>query len=374
MFRTLIFAVSVLPWLAQALPALPTTDFSPDSTLHVQLARRDGVSDIEHAVVDLQRIQNALYEEELKILRGYAAAERNAGGVIAHASPPATPSTGGLSTLRLIPDRAQSMWYGNISVGTPPKTYSGGFFVIIRSEAVADILAVDFDTGSSDLFLPGPACTSSYCAGHHQYDPRASSTAKPRNQQFELDYADGSQVLGSVYTDVVHFGTLAVAQQAVGAADTYSSSLAPSQFTSDGLLGLAFRAVSAFDQDPFFVGLWRQGQLADAVFAFRLRPADAQLTLGGADAAAYKGAVSYANVTEAVYWKVGMDAVSVNGVRTLDTRQAIIDSGTTLVMGAMADVQKIYAAIKGARSATDLGMDAGFYTSKRSSVRDATAR
>jgi hypothetical protein len=134
MFRTLIFAVSVLPWLAQALPALPTTDFSPDSTLHVQLSRRDGVSDIEHAVVDLEHMRNALYEEELKILRGYAAAERNSGGVIAHASPPATPPTRGLSTISLIPDRGQSMWYGNISVGTPPKTYSGESFVAMISE------------------------------------------------------------------------------------------------------------------------------------------------------------------------------------------------------------------------------------------------
>jgi cathepsin D len=38
-------------------------------------------------------------------------------------------------------DSNNVLWYGTIAVGTPAVEYT-----------------VDFDTGSSDLFLPGPAC------------------------------------------------------------------------------------------------------------------------------------------------------------------------------------------------------------------------
>ena len=61
---------------------------------------------------------------------------------------------------------------------------------------------VDFDTGSSDLFLPSIYCNSS-CAGHNAYDPSASSTSRDLNKTFELDYGDGSSTVGEQYTDHV---------------------------------------------------------------------------------------------------------------------------------------------------------------------------
>ena len=47
----------------------------------------------------------------------------------------------------LTDDNNGQLWHGSITIGTPAQTYT-----------------VDFDTGSSDLFLPGPSCTSSYCS------------------------------------------------------------------------------------------------------------------------------------------------------------------------------------------------------------------
>ncbi len=68
---------------------------------------------------------------------------------------------------------------------------------------------VDFDTGSSDLFLPSPVCGAD-CSGHKLYDPSASSTAKDLHETFSLSFEDGSTVEGELFTDVVSIAGLTV--------------------------------------------------------------------------------------------------------------------------------------------------------------------
>ncbi len=68
---------------------------------------------------------------------------------------------------------------------------------------------VDFDTGSSDLFLPTPMCGAN-CSGHQLYDPRASSTAKDLHKTFSLSFGDGSTAKGEQFTDVVSIAGLTV--------------------------------------------------------------------------------------------------------------------------------------------------------------------
>lgn len=68
---------------------------------------------------------------------------------------------------------------------------------------------VDFDTGSSDLFLPGPNCKTN-CDGHTVYDPSKSSTAVPLTTPFSLQYGDGSAVNGTEYADTVSIAGLTV--------------------------------------------------------------------------------------------------------------------------------------------------------------------
>lgn len=89
-------------------------------------------------------------------------------------------------------ENSGELWQGTISVGTPPVTYT-----------------VDFDTGSSDLFLPGPKCTTN-CAGHKKYTPSASSTAVDKRKKFSLAYGDGSTVSGEQYYDTVTVAGLTV--------------------------------------------------------------------------------------------------------------------------------------------------------------------
>ena len=68
---------------------------------------------------------------------------------------------------------------------------------------------MDFDTGSSDLFLPSIDCDSS-CLGHETYDPSSSSTSRDLNKTFEIAYGDGSSTKGEQYTDKVMISGLTV--------------------------------------------------------------------------------------------------------------------------------------------------------------------
>ena len=68
---------------------------------------------------------------------------------------------------------------------------------------------MDFDTGSSDLFLPSTSCDSS-CSGHKLYNPSASSTSQDLGNDFTLSYGDGSMVTGEQYSDVVTVAGMAV--------------------------------------------------------------------------------------------------------------------------------------------------------------------
>lgn len=240
-------------------------------------------------------------------------------------------------------DDGGALWHGVISVGTPPIQYN-----------------VDFDTGSSDLFLPGPDCTIN-CAGHQIYDPKNSSTSASVGTNFTLQYGDGSSVTGFQYRDVVSIAGLTATNQTLGAANQYSDGFNISSFPPDGLMGMGFQSISVYNSPPLFQTLVQNNALAQPMFAFKLAEQDSELFIGGTNTALYTGNFSYTNVTEQGYWQVNLDAVSANGTPAVNNLSAIIDSGTTLIIGDTDSVSQFYKAIPGAKDATDT-VGAGFFS------------
>ncbi|KAI6123157.1 aspartic peptidase domain-containing protein [Pisolithus croceorrhizus] len=235
-------------------------------------------------------------------------------------------------------DGSNVRWYGSISVGTP----------------AVDFL-VDFDTGSADLVLPASDCGST-CSGHTLYNPNASSTAVDLGKTFILSYGDGSSIPGEQYTDTVTIAGYTAPNQTLGAATQYSSSLQSSSFPADGLMGMAFESLSIYGANPVIQTLIANNVISDPVFAFKLASSGSELRIGGINSALYSGSLTYTPVTQQGFWQISGDSISANGNVALSSFSAVVDTGTTLIIGDLNTVGEFYSSL----NATDLGN--GFYT------------
>ncbi|KAH8997777.1 acid protease [Lactarius hatsudake] len=324
MYFSPALVIAALPFLVAAAP------FEEPSRggASIPIAKRLGFRNAD-GVVDLAKLQTSLGHTVAKIQRGFEAFERNTGAAHPSASQLKRSTKRGKGDP--LTDDSAELWYGSITVGTPAVTYT-----------------VDFDTGSSDLFLPGSNCDSS-CSGHTLYDPQSSSTSSEVGQLFELEYVDGSIVRGEQYTDTVTLAGFTATRQRLGAATTYPITFQSVLFPADGLLGMAYQSLSKYGPgaSPVFQSLVSQDQVSAPVFSFYLAESGSELYVGGTNQNHFTGSFTYVPVTTQGYWQTIFGGISVNGTPVFDGRDAIIDTGTTQVIGDTQSVQAIYDAIPG---------------------------
>lgn len=241
---------------------------------------------------------------------------------------------------------------------------------------------VDFDSGSSDLFLPGQNCGSS-CSGHTKYDTRKSGTAVDTRRKFQLSFGDGSTVTGEIFTDTVSIQGLTATNQSIGAATQYNSGFASSRFPPDGLMGMAFQQISQYNAPPVFQTLVKDNQVSQPIFGFTLGSSGSELFLGGEDPK-FSSKITYTPVTTVGFWQITFDGISVGTTNNSSTNSrrksskptkassidAIVDTGTTLVFGDTVNVKKFYDAIPGSKDASQTAGE-GFFTIPCSSVPDS---
>ncbi|KAI1785665.1 acid protease [Ganoderma leucocontextum] len=229
-------------------------------------------------------------------------------------------------------------WTGTIAIGTPPQTFT-----------------INFDTGSSDLWVPASSCSS--CATHHLYDTTSSSTSQAQSGTFGIEYGDGSTASGPIYTDAVTVAGIVATNQFFSAVTTESAEFADDP--TDGILGLAFPNISSLGQPPFFQSAMAQGQVSSGVFSFKLASEGSELFLGGKNSSLYTGALEFHSVSEAAYWQIGGGSAAANGVVAGSGFEAVIDTGTTIMYGDPDQVGTLYGAIPGAQV---FDAENGFYS------------
>ncbi|KAG2139032.1 aspartic peptidase domain-containing protein [Suillus clintonianus] len=279
--------------------------------------------------VDPASIRAYISSTEAKLHRGAAAIERNT-GVALFSSLTRRAAASGSDPLV---DDSNERWYGKIEVGTPPHTFT-----------------IDCDTGSTDFFLPGPSCGDA-CSGHDIYNPNSSSSAEPLGRSFTVEYNDGSMATGDLYTDTVSLAGYNARAQTLGVASLYSYGFSSENFGADGLMGMAFKSVSEFGADSVFQTLVSQGAVPEPVFAFKLASSGSELYVGGVNSALYRGPFTYTPVTQQGYWQIAGDAIGINGKEVVNGFSAIVDTGTTLIIGDTSYVSQLYAVI----NATEVG-------------------
>ncbi|KAK7703042.1 hypothetical protein SLS64_009313 [Diaporthe eres] len=217
-------------------------------------------------------------------------------------------------------------WVSPVQIGTPPQT-----------------MYLNFDSGSSDLWVFSTDTTASQVAGQYLYSPANSSTAQlQQGYTFSIGYGDGSGAEGLVYRDRVEVAGFVASSQAVESATMVSA-----EFTDDpycwGLLGLGMsggNTVKPQKQLTFLDNI--KSSLTRPLFTADLKSGKPGTYGFGFIANSYSGNIQYAPIDQtSEYWlfaitgyRVGPATIPGNpnsGYVTFPFR-AIADTGTTLLL------------------------------------------
>jgi len=226
---------------------------------------------------------------------------------------------------------ADAQYYGPITIGTPPQTFS-----------------VLFDTGSSNLWVPSSQCPlwQLSCDLHTKYYSTKSSTYKVNGTKFSIQYGTGAAE-GFISQDNLGIAGVTVSNQGF-AEITAEPGITFLAAAFDGILGLGFDSISVDHVTPVWYNMINQKLVDAPIFAFWLnRDPDAEagkggeLVLGGTDPNHYTGSFTYVPVTQQTYWQFVVDSVAVSSTVYCTNCNAIADAGTSLLAGPTALVAKI---------------------------------
>jgi len=235
----------------------------------------------------------------------------------------------GASENIIIKDYSNAQYYGEVMIGTPPQKFT-----------------VIFDTGSSNLWVPKTKCKN--CGywfihgGKSKYDESKSSSFKKDGSDFKIQYGSGS-VKGFFSRDEITLAKDIVVKDQkfaeVANAGGLGVGYVMGQF--DGILGLGFEKLSLGGANTVFKNAIDQKVVSQPVFSFALGDnKDGELTLGGYDDSKFKGEITWVNLSEASYWLIDIDDVSVGRISSGKTN-GIVDSGTSLITGPSTEIAKI---------------------------------
>uniref|UniRef100_A0A667X173 pepsin A n=1 Tax=Myripristis murdjan TaxID=586833 RepID=A0A667X173_9TELE len=216
-------------------------------------------------------------------------------------------------------DQSLMTYYGVIGIGTPPQ-----FFKVL------------FDTGSSDLWIPSINCTSPACYDHAKFNSTASSTFQAGSKSFSISYGTGF-MSGITGYDTIKISDIYVEHQIFGLSHFEAPFLEAVPW--DGILGLALPGISVEGGTTVINNMWNQGKLPQDLFSIYLSSSveGSMLILGGTDPLYFSGGINWVPVASICC------SITINGntVACSGSCQAIVDSGTSLIVGPSKDINNI---------------------------------
>ncbi|KAJ2968031.1 hypothetical protein NUW54_g13335 [Trametes sanguinea] len=147
---------------------------------------------------------------------------------------------------------------------------------------------------------------------------------------------------------IVSVAGVAVKNQYFSPVTTLSSSFADDPI--DGILGLAYPAISNLGESPFFNTAITQGAVPAGVFGFKLASSGSELYLGGTDSKLYTGSIEYHSVDRSTgFWQLSGASAYVGSKAAVSNFETIIDSGTTIMYGPPSAVKAFYQSVSGSK-------------------------
>ncbi|PVI03538.1 acid protease [Periconia macrospinosa] len=225
-------------------------------------------------------------------------------------------------------------------------------------------LNLDFDSGSSDLWVFSTDLPAQSIGQHSAFDASKSTTFKKMDgAQFKISYGDGSGAAGTVGTDKVTIGGVTVDNQAVELANAVSRSFIQDTNT-DGLVGLAFSKLNTVNdgtkkipQKTFFDNV--MGNLDLPVFTADLDPDGTGVyEFGKIDSTKFVGEMAWIPVNSSSgFWQFPSAKFSVNGkvFENKGASQAIADTGTSLLLVDQPVAEAYYSQVQGAQLNAQVG-------------------
>ncbi|KAJ3081130.1 Vacuolar protease A [Quaeritorhiza haematococci] len=236
-------------------------------------------------------------------------------------------------------DFMNAQYFGEITIGTPPQTFT-----------------VVFDTGSSNLWVPSTRCSSIACWLHRRFDAEQSSTFKPNGTEFAIRYGTGS-LEGIISNDVLGIGDLLIEDQDFGeSVKEPGITFAVGRF--DGILGLGYDTIAVQHVVPPFYSMINQKLIDEPLFGVWLGDTangegeeGGEIVFGGVDEDHFEGKITYAPVIRKGYWEVELQGVSMGGMDLgFTTRRAAIDTGSSLFALPTAEADAINTRIGGKKN------------------------
>ncbi|XP_025270255.1 lysosomal aspartic protease isoform X2 [Camponotus floridanus] len=220
-------------------------------------------------------------------------------------------------------DYLYAEYYGNITIGTPPKKFN-----------------VIFDTITSDFWIPSRKCDVEFCYFRNGYDSRNSSTYIVNSTSVYREYPILS-IHGFLSTDRVNIAGLNVDNQTFIEVTDMSNRDLFQTALFDGVLGLRFNT-------SVFHNIVNQGLVSSPIFSYYLNrdsfdPLNSgELILGGSNPTHYKGEFTYVPVTHKGKWQFTIDKIQINRNNLCtNSCQAIVGTGSGVTIGPISDIEKI---------------------------------
>jgi len=237
-----------------------------------------------------------------------------------------------------------SQYVGPLGVGTVYDDGCPGAATCVGKQE-SNIWAV-FDTGSTNIWISSDLCQNGACAmeGRQRYNHTRSQTYSAPSKPSRLTVQFGTgKLIGPQGIDDLHIGPFTVHNQTFALMEVQNGSVFES-VPFEGIVGLAFPAMSANKVAPFFDNIINQKVLGHNEFGVYFSPNNPTANAifwGGVDRRFYQGDIEYFPVKDPYYWSVGLHSFKIGNETLLGSGDNFNPERGSLESGSLIQTDQI---------------------------------